>query len=143
MNMMINLMNCNQFLSNMVANMNANNNNNNNNNVNNNNNNNYNNYDNNSKNDDFEDDGKLSILFQRRNKEDDKKNFKITIICCKNELLEEVVKRYCHKTQEDPKKLLFLFNSRKLDTKQTVEMAGFQKGSIVLVIDVGPMKGGF
>jgi hypothetical protein len=117
------------------------NNNNNNNNINNNNNNQNSGI--NSNNDDSEEDGKLSILFKRRNKDDDKKNFSITILCCKNELLDAVVKRYCHKTQEDPKKLLFLFNSKQLDIRQTVEMAGFQKGSIVLVIDVGPMKGGF
>ena len=71
-----------------------------------------------------------------------KKNFQITIICKKNELLGHVIKRYCFKTNEKEDDLVFLNNSKQLDKKKTVEQFGLLDGMTILVVDVGPMKGG-
>jgi len=141
--MMMNmLMNANQMMANICQQLNQNNNNNNiNNNITNNTNNNTNfapitNVDNTEK-------EKISLLFQRQNRKNKQNNFKITILCLEDELLSEVVKRYCHKTQESQEKLLFLFNSKQLELNKTVREATLIEGSIILVVDVGPMQGGF
>ena len=141
--MMMNMiMNANQMMANIYQKLNQNNNNNNDiNNINNNANTNTNskvieNIDNIEK-------DKISIFFHRQNRKNKQNNFKITILCLEDELISEVVKRYCHKTQENQNQLLFLFNSKKLELNKTVREATLAEGSIILVVDVGPMTGGF
>ena len=145
MNAMINNLNqMNYMMLAMIANnQNNNNNQNNQNNTNNNQNNtniNQNNTNNNQNNDNLTDD-KLTIVF-KRNKKDDKVDFIIKIICTDNELVKDVLDRYCFKTNEKKEDLLFLFNSLKVKENVSVHNLGLVNMSIILVIDHKPMKGG-
>ena len=83
------------------------------------------------------------MLFKRTSKKVEKKNFKITVICKGDELVNDVIQRYCFKTNEKKEDLLFLFNSKQLDIKKTVDQSKLLKGSLILVVDVKPMVGGF
>ena len=94
-------------------------------------------------NDSTEEDDKINLVFKRTSKKVEKKNFRITIQCKGNELVSDVIQRYCFKTNEKKEDLLFLFNSKQLDTKKTVEQSALLKGSLILVVDVKPMVGGF
>ena len=126
----------------MMNNQNNQNNQNNNNNINNNNN--FNNSGNQNVNNNEEnnlDDEQLSLLFQR-SKKNDKVDFKIKIICKYNELVKDVLDRYCFKTNEKKEDLLFLFNSVNLKENITVKKAGMINMSKVLVIDHKIMEGG-
>ena len=126
----------------MINKQNKQNNQNNNNNINNNNNLNkpINQNDNNNEDNNLDPD-QLSIIFQR-NKKDDKVDFKIKIICKYNELVRDVLNRYCFKTNEKKKNLLFLYNSVNLKEDITVQNAGMLNMSKVLVIDHKIMEGG-
>ena len=140
--MMMNMLLMNNMMNQMIVKMNeklnAMNNNNNNNN-------NYQNPDINPNDNGQFDDDKLTIIFERKIKKDDKKNipFKITIMCLKNELLSEVVNRYCNKTLEKKENLLFLFNNKQLKLNRTLMEENLLNGSIIYVIDSSGMKGGF
>ena len=94
-------------------------------------------------NDSTEEDDKISLLFKRTSKKVEKKNFQITIVCNRNELVSDVIQRYCFKTNEKKEDLLFLYDSKQLDIKKTVEQSNLLKGSLILVVDVKPMVGGF
>jgi len=119
---------------------------NNNNNINNNNN--FNNSGNQNVNNNEEnnlDDDQLTIDFQR-NKKNDVVDFKIKIICKFNDLIKDVLNRYCFKTNEIKENLLFLYNSVNLNDKKfeniTVQNAGIINMSRILVIDPRQMDGG-
>ena len=83
------------------------------------------------------------MLFKRTSKKVEKKNFKITVICKGDELVNDVIQRYCFKTNEKKEDLLFLYDSKQLDIKNTVEQTKLLAGSLILVVDVKPMVGGF
>ena len=147
MNMMMNGMNANMMemmmnnmnqLQKMMMNMmnNANNNNKNinfNNLVNQNNN-------NNEVNNDLNDE-QLTIVFQR-NKRSDKIDFIIKIVCKYDDLVNDVLNRYCLKTCERRDDLLFLYNSVNLKQNITVQNAGIINMSRILVIDTKQLIGG-
>jgi hypothetical protein len=84
----------------------------------------------------------ISLLFKRNDKKTKKENFRITIICKKTDLISEVIKRYCFKTNEKKENLLFLSNAKELDEKLTVEQSLLSSSSIILVIDTIKMRGG-
>ena len=136
MNMMIAMRNIEQFNMMMMNNFN---------NVNNNNNFNINNIVNqNYSNNEFDnnlDDEQLNIYFQR-NKKNDNIEFKIRIICKYDELVKDVIDRYCFKTNEKKEELLFLFNSKKMKENETVQNARLMNMSRILVIDTKQLIGG-
>ena len=85
-------------------------------------------------------DDKLNILFKRNKK--NAIDFEIRIICKDDELVGDIIDRYCFKTNEDKKDLLFLYNSKKLDESQTVKSAGLNSTSIIFVVDFKNTFGG-
>ena len=143
MNTMINMMNNMNQLQKMMMEMMKNENNNYNNNINFNNsvNQNNNNYENNN---DLNDE-KLTIIFQRNKKnENENVDFRIKIICKYDELVKDILDRYCFKTNEKKDDLLFLYNSANLQKKNliTVQSAGLINMSIILVIGTKQLIGG-
>ena len=80
-------------------------------------------------------DDKLTILFKRNKK--NVVDFEIRIICKDDELVGDIIDRYCFKTNENKKDLLFLYNSKKLDESQTVQSAQLNSTSIIYVVDFG------
>ena len=90
------------------------------------------------------DEAQLSIIFQK-NKDKYNIDFKISIPCRYDDLVNDVLDRYCFKINEKKEDLLFLFASKDLQKvfgNQTVQKAGLTSTSIVLVIDARLMKGG-
>ena len=145
MNTMINTMNNMNQLQQMMMEMmkNENNNNNYNNNINFNNSVNQNN--NNDENNNDLNDEKLTIIFQRNKKnENENVDFRIKIICKYDELVKDILDRYCFKTNEKKDDLLFLYNSANLQKKNliTVQSAGLINMSIILVIGTKQLIGG-
>ena len=94
----------------------------------------------NEENEDPSEDDQISLVFKRT--KDNKINFKITIICKKNEKVKDIINRYCFKTQENKDNLLFFFNGRQLGKERTVEMEGLLNNSIIFVINVKDAYGG-
>ena len=139
MNMMMNNINqMNNILMGMIAEKNINNNNNYNNNQfqqeNNNNETNNNN--------DLNEIGNQITLVFRRNKKEDNIDFTIKIICKSDELVKDVLERYCFKTNENKTDLLFLFNTKELKEDITIQNAGIINMSIIFVIDAKGIIGG-
>jgi len=133
-----------QNLQNNANNCNNNNLNNNNNNFNNNNNN-FNNQvnqtnDNNNDEDNCDLDDKLTIIF-KTNKKDGSLDFVIKIVCKEDELVEDIINRYCFKTNQKKENLLFLYNSKKLVENQTILEAKLNSGSIIFVVIFGNTYG--
>ena len=88
-----------------------------------------------------EEDEFLRLIFKRIF-EQEEKNFNLTVLCKENELLSEVLKRYCHKTIQKKEDLIFLYNSQKLREDKTVQELGLFNGSSILVITYENMIGG-
>ena len=88
------------------------------------------------------DNGQVSLIFKRTDKRTKEESFKITIVCNKKDLIKDVIKNYCFKTNEKKENLLFLINSKQLDGNKTVEEEHLLSGTIILVVDTKPMKGG-
>ena len=70
------------------------------------------------------------------------RNSDLVIFCKNNELLSEVVKRYCHKSLQKREDLLFLFNCNILREDRTVQELNLLNDSKILVLDNKPMYGG-
>ena len=83
----------------------------------------------------------LAIVFKRNN-DKDKTQFTIKIICKYDELVKDVFDRYCFKTNEKKKDLLFFFNSLQLKENLTVRESGLTNTSIVFVINASGIRGG-
>jgi len=66
----------------------------------------------------------------------------IKIICKEDELLKDVIDRYCFKTNENKKDLLFLYNSKKIDENKTVHNVGLNNTSIIYVVNFENTHGG-
>ena len=58
------------------------------------------------------------------------------------ELVKEVLNRYCFKTNEKKDKLVFLFNGRQLIEGKTVGNSGIINMSQIMVIDASGLVGG-
>ena len=109
--------------------------------------NNNNNLDTNPSQDDYEEanNGQITLIF-RRNKKEKNIDFTIKIICKIDELVKNVLDRYCFKTMETKirKDLLFFFNSIQLNKNEnkTLEQVGIQNMSRIYVIDGSGIVGG-
>ena len=87
----------------------------------------------------------ITIIFQRNKKnENENVDFRIKIICKYDELVKDILDRYCFKTNEKKDDLLFLYNSANLQKKNliTVQSAGLINMSIILVIGTKQLIGG-
>ena len=101
-----------------------------------------NNWNNNQESQNFqEEDEFLKLIFKMNFKEKDK-NFELTILCKKNELFSEVIKRFCSRTMLKREYLLFSYNSILFKKDKTVQELGLLNGSVILVIDKEPIVGG-
>ena len=83
----------------------------------------------------------LELVF-RKNKDKDNTEFTIKIICKYDELVKDVIDRYCFKTNEKKRDLLFFFNSEKLKENITVRNATLINMSVIFVINARGIEGG-
>ena len=83
----------------------------------------------------------VTIIF-KRNKKNGDVDFIIKIICKEDELVKDIIDRYCFKTDQKKEDLLFLYDSKKLDENQTILEARLNSGSIIYVVNFGDTYGG-
>ena len=86
-------------------------------------------------------DEKLTIIFMTNKKNGDL-DFIIKIICKEDELVKDIIDRYCFKTDQKKEDLLFLYNSKKLDENQTILEAKLNSTSIIMVVNIKNIYGG-
>ena len=85
-------------------------------------------------------DNEISLIFKGNTREN--RNERFTISCKKNELLKDVIKRYCSKIKVNENELIFLYDCHQLVKEKTVDEFGLINGSIILVVNAKGMKGG-